>query len=186
MGNVRTGTKAELIVFLAGQDDSERLYDLTDHKEKRRLNQNSYYWKLLGLVAQKIHMGRTELHNRMLREYGLIWFDEDGQMTIKYKPDTEDAERMMMGMEKLHWAATSKTRTDKNGEIWRRWVLLLPSHLMTVKEFSALTDGMVQEAQQLGIETLTPRELEEIRQYELQNEARKSNRHTLEGENQGG
>lgn len=176
-----TGTKEEVIVFLVGQV-GETVYDLTEHKEKRRLTQNAYYWTLLGKAAQKLRMSRSEVHNRMLMEHGQIWLDDDGSAVFVYKPDTAEARETMLRSNVLHWGETSKTRTAKNGQEYRRWVLLLPSHLMTVEEFSALTDGMVQEAKQLGIETLTPRELEEIRTYELQKQKGKSNGHTDESQ----
>lgn len=173
---MRTGTKKELIVWLLSLPDDDQVYEITKKRQGRRLTQNAYYWQLVTQIADKIHLGKPETHNRMLRAYGRPWLTGGKAVTI-YRPDTDETEREMLGSETLHWAPTSKTKGG-NGGLFRRWVLLLPSHLMTVEEMSVLIDGAVQEAKQLDIETLTPRELEELRNYEIQKQTSKGDGHT--------
>lgn len=164
---MRTGTKNELIVWLLSLPDDGQVYEIQKKRQARRLTQNAYYWQLIEKIAAKIHLPKPEVHNRMLRSYGKIW-TQGGKTVSIYRPDDEETERLMAREETLHWAPTSKTLT-KDGKTFRRWVLLLHSHLMTVEEMSELIEGAVQEARQLDIETLTPRELEELKQYAQKN-----------------
>lgn len=180
MQKEKKGRKNDLILWLVGQPDDETIYEVKEKKEGRTLTQNSYYWKLISLISAKLHMSETECHNRMLREYGKPWYDEDDQITVKYKPDTEEEFKKMMRTDVYHWAQTTKTKTGKDGTIYRRWVLLLPSHLMNTEEMSVLVDGAVQEAKQLGIETLPPHKLQEIRRRDEERE-NKGHRDSAEG-----
>lgn len=172
------GKPNELIVFLANAP--QKTYELKEHREKRTLTQNAYYWKLLTQVADRMRMSKTEAHNRMMRDYGRVW--EYGLGV--WRKDGAGTDRAMLRDEILHFKPTSKTM-EKDGIQYRQWILLKPSHLMTTEEMSVLVNGLVQEAQSLDIETLTPRELEEIRQYEIQKQTRKSDRHTKSGKAEG-
>jgi hypothetical protein len=54
--------------------------------------------------------------------------------------------------------------------------MLKGSHDLNTTEMAELLDGLIQEARQLDIETMTPAELERLRAYEAQKN--QSNRHT--------
>lgn len=173
----RTGTKADLIMFLAGLEDGDQLYDLKDHREGRRLTQNNYYWQLVNKIADQLRMSKPECHNRLMREYGRPWIVANKAVFV-YRPDTDETDEIMLQQEKLHFAPTDKTKTAKDGTVYRRWVLLQPTHVMDTEQMTILIDGAVQEAKQLGIETLTPDQLKEMYLHALQNEKSKRNGHT--------
>lgn len=165
-----TGTKEQIVVFLMGQEDKKKLWDLEEHKEKRRLTQNAYYWLLVGKVAAKTHIHSTEIHNRNLRDLGLVE-RMNGSVIPVYIPDTDEAEKNALLSETFHIKPTSQTKEGKDGT-YRCYVLLRGSSDMNVEEFSALTDLIIQEAQSQGIETLPPNELAHMRELERQAEAR--------------
>lgn len=161
----------ELIMFLAGQKQ-DSLWDLQDHKEKRSLTQNAYYWALAGKVAKKsIRYGTNinEIHNRNLRELGLREYINDQPIVI-YIPDTEEAEKATLNAESYHVKPTSQTKEGKDGTMFRCYVMLRGSHSFNTEEMSALVDLMIQEAEAVGIETLTPIELAQMREWEKQHE----------------
>ena len=54
------------------------------------------------------------------------------------------------------------TRTE-GGVAFNCYIVFKQTHLMDSKEMSRLIEGTVQEAQNLGIETLTPDELERLK-----------------------
>ena len=164
----------EMIMFLAGQPQ-DSVWDLTEHKEKRSLSQNAYYWKLAGEVAKKsIKFGANinEIHNRNLRELGLREYINDQPLCI-YIPDTEEAEKTALNAESYHLKPTSQTKAGKDGTMFRCYVMLRGSHSFNTEEMSALVDLMVQEAKAVGVQTLTPIELAHIRQLEEQAERSK-------------
>lgn len=161
----------ELIMFLAGQSQ-EKLFDLEEHKEKRSLTQNAYYWALAGKVVKKsIKFGTNinELHNRNLRELGLREYVND-QPIVLYLPDTEEAEKATLNAESYHVKPTSQTKLGKDGTLFRCYVMLRGSHSFNSEEMSALVDLMIQEAEAVGVETITPRELAQMREWEKQHE----------------
>lgn len=165
-----TGNSQEVVLYLMGQQDKEKQWDLTEHKEKRRLTQNAYYWALVGKVAQKTHISSAEIHNRNLRDLGLVE-RMNGALVPVYIPDTEEAEKTALESETFHIKPTSQVKQGKDGT-YRCYVLLRGSSDMNVSEFSALTDLIIQEAQAQGIETLPPNELAHMRELERQAEAR--------------
>lgn len=165
----------EMIMFLAGQPQ-DSVWDLTEHKERRSLNQNNYYWKLAGEVVKKtIKFGANinEIHNRNLREIGLREYINDQPLCI-YLPDTEEAEKTALNAESYHIKPTSQTKAGKDGTMFRCYVMLRGSHSFNVDEMSALVDLMVQEAKSVGVETLTPIELAQMREWERSNNAERA------------
>ena len=161
-----TGTAAQLVLMLAKIADADsRIYDVIEHKEKRSLNQNSYYWKLLSQVADKLRMSKSCLHNNMLRHYGQRMMIDDKCVYVPI-PDTDEAENTALESETVHLKPTSSITTGKDGVTYRYYVMLRGSHEYNTYEMSVLVEGIVQEARQLGIETLTPAELEDMRRLE--------------------
>lgn len=171
-----TKDTSEMIMFLASQP-RETVWDLTEHKEHRSLSQNNYYWQLAGQVAKKtVKFGANinEIHNRNLRELGIREYINDKPICV-YIPDTEEAEKATLNAETYHIKPTSQIKEGKDGQIFRCYVMLRGSSSFSVEEMTALVNLMVQEAEQVGVETITPQELEHIRQLELRNERRKTN-----------
>lgn len=169
-----TKSTSELIIYLATQPP-EKEWDLSEHKEKRSRSQNNYYWELCGKVAKKtIKFGANVniIHNRNLRELGYREYINDQPVCV-YIPDTDEAEKAALNAETYHIKPTSQTREGKNGEMFRCYVMLRGSHTFNVSEMSALVDLMVQEAKSVGVETLTPQELEHMRELEKQAERKK-------------
>lgn len=163
----QTKTTKELMMFLMEQPLDTK-WDIAEHKEKRSRNQNSYYWELAGKVATKttkFGANINEIHNRNLRALGLREYVNEQPVCV-YIPDTEEAEKTALNAESYHIKPTSQTREGKGGQTFRCYVMLRGSHTFNTSEMSALVDLMVQEAESVGVETLTPQELEKIRQAE--------------------
>lgn len=168
-----TGTARELVFKLARvADEDDRVFDLVIHREKRSLTSNGYYWQLLSKVADKHRISKSHLHNDMLRHYGQPMII-DGKPVCVMLPDTDETEKTAWESDTLHLKPTSATITGENGITYRQWKMLRGSSTFDSSEMAVLISGIVQEAQQLGIETLTPRELEEMRMLEQQAEERK-------------
>lgn len=169
---IATGTAKDLVFMLARIED-EKIYDVVPHRQKRSLNQNAYYWQLLSKVADKLRISKSKLHNDMLRHFGQR-MEVDGKPVVVYLPDTEDAENTAMESDTVHLKQTSSTLEGNNGITYRAYVMMRGSHEYISSEMAVLVSGIVQEAKQLGIETLTPMELEQMRMYEQQLEERKN------------
>lgn len=167
------GTALKIITALLPERDSDKLYDLTEHKEKRTLSQNAIYWQMLGKVADKLKLPKPVLHNMMLREYSnpMLFGDKAARTLL---PDTDEAEETALKSDTVHLRPTSQVRTLGDGITYRTYVVLKGSSDMDTKEMSVLVDGIMEEAKAQGIDTISPAELERIRQIELQREKSKS------------
>ena len=159
-----TGTASEIVSYLMGQD-REKVWDIEEHKDKRSLRQNAYYWQLITKVAAKLRISTSRLHNLMLR-------DADRPLVIGGKvqfvsiPDTDEAEEDALESTTFHVQPTSKTTVGEKGTVFRWYRMLRGSHDMNTEEFSFLVDLLIEEAKQQGIETITPAELARMRELE--------------------
>ena len=134
-------------------------YDITIKKRsKRSLNANNYHWQLCEQMAKALKVSKYEMHNHLMMRYGTDWLDEDGNQIYVLMKDND----RYLQKETEHYRPTDAIE-DRHGRIYRWFVLLLPSHLMTTKQMSELIDGTVSEAQEMGIETRTPDEIERIK-----------------------
>ena len=144
-------------------------WDIKEHKERRTLSQNAYYWKLITEVAKKQRHSVPYIHNTELRAARYArWFDDE--LVLVGIPDTDDAEAQVMEQMEYHLAPTNRREGDK-----RIYVMLRGSSEFNTAEMSHLLDLLIQDAQALGIETMTPAELAQIRAYEQKREDARKN-----------
>ena len=163
-----TGTALDIVAFLMSDAaDKKAVYDLTLHQEKKRrtLSQNAYYWQLLEKIAVKSHESKAKIHNINLRHLGLVLRIEDRPVYILL-PDSEKAENEALNAITYHLAPRKETKVGTDGKTYRWYVMLRGSSEMNVEEMSALVDLAVQDAAGLGIEVLSPDELENMRRLE--------------------
>lgn len=138
--------------------------EITQHREHRSLRQNAYYRELLDRVAGALKIGRNELHNMMLRDYGqplLI----DGRELLVLFPDDDQTARELLHSEDIHVQRTNDPVEYKDGKplAWYRW--LRGSRTYDTAEMARLIDGLVEVAHDIGVETLTRDELERMKAY---------------------
>ena len=127
---------------------------IKEYKEGRSDRANRYFHKLCDMIAKVQGLSLIEVKNQMISDYG--YRDEDMQdIIIK---DSIDWRRI----EKLHLQPTSATRVMDNGILYRVYYVMRGSHTYDTKEMSVLIDGTVQEAKQLGIETLDDIEIKRL------------------------
>jgi len=177
------GKANDLVLFLMGAD-RDTLWDLTEHKEKRSLSQNAYYWVLLGKVAQKIGISASEIHNLNLRELGLVLRVNESLVPI-YLPDDDKTEKSVLHAETYHLKPTSQVKEGKDGKPFRCYVMLRGSSTFNVEEMAALLSLMVQDAKAQGIETMTPEELAHMKEVEKNAQAHKSGSNNSKGKAKG-
>ena len=67
-------------------------------------------------------------------------------------------------------------KTMDNGVLYRVYLVIRGSSTYNTREMSVLVDGIIQEAKQQGIETMTPADLAELRRIEQEREDRKNGR----------
>lgn len=127
------------------------------HRQKRSLNANSYLRVLEGKIADALGADKNEIHNDMLARYGQYMKDKDGNIVFcLYRADID-----YRGLETPHLKPTGKTE-DRNGVMYSWFVEMKPSHEYNTKEMAKLIDGVISEAKELDIETVTPDEVKRM------------------------
>lgn len=146
---------AEKAERLIDKVKADRDYNIEIKDSSRRsLNANSYHWVLVTKIAEATNTSNAEIHNQLLADYGEDWLDDSGQRTYVMMKDDDSYRRM----ETMHYRPTDHTE-DRNGVLYRWFVLLLPSHLMSRPQMQRLIQGTISEAAALGIDTRTPEEI---------------------------
>lgn len=179
-----TGTAEQIAVWLMRQETTGKLFDITEHKEKRSLSQNAYYWRLLSVLARKLRVSNARLHNLMLRDCACPYII-GGKVAMQPIPDTDEAENDVLEAEAFHLKPSSGIITGNDGAIFRWYVVLRGSSTFNVEEMSRLLDRLIEECRQQGIETLSPDEIERMRQYERNQEQKKAQKDAGIGDNAG-
>lgn len=129
------------------------------HRKKRSLDANAYFHVLLGKIADSlpVPISKARCKNILISRYGQQEFMDDGQQVIL---KTNIGIDKMLEQEFLHcFPCGSKV---ENGTEVVFYKVFRGSHTYDTKEMSILIDGTVQEAKELGIETMPPAELERM------------------------
>lgn len=141
------GTVKELIPKMLNLDENKE-YEIKEYKHKRSLNANAYYWVLVNKIADALNQSKEFIHMCMLKQYGQRYWicvpaDTPVESLIKYYE--QDGIR-------------------KQGDrLFKTYNVYKPSSEMNTYEMSKLIDGTVEEAQSIGIETMTPDELAHLK-----------------------
>ena len=143
------GKPIQIIQFLYNQD-KDTLFEIKEHKEKRSLSQNAYAWKLITEIGNILRKSKEEIYLQMLKDYGQ---SDIVVMLSKVNPH---------GYFKYY----EKVRDIKmNGNYFSQWRIYKGSSEFDTREMSIFIDGIIQECQSLGIETMTPDEIKLLDLY---------------------
>jgi hypothetical protein len=145
--------KVQKILIELMQDLSSGIaYDceIKRHREKRSLNANNYSWQLQTEIAKATNRSLTDIHNQMVLDYGVV------EVYSILKTAFESAKRMFDYFEVLGEGVV-------NGKEFVHVKAGIGTHNYNSKEMARFIDGVVQEAKNLGIETMTPNELARLK-----------------------
>ena len=117
-------------------------------RKKRSLDANAYFWVLVGKIADKLRASKDEIYFEMLKKYG-----QSITVTVRAGLDLSRAGFKYYELFKDGISA---------GKPFEAYRVFIGSSQYDTREMSVLIDGVVQEAKELGIETLTQLELAEI------------------------
>ena len=165
-----------LITFQSNEDISQgyenlkavELLDVTadKHKKKRSLDANAYFHVLVGKIADAMRISKPRCKNILVGRYGQVeYIKDDIPAVIK----TNISVSQMLEQETLHVMPCGVEVQD--GKEINFFRIYRGTHTYDTREMSILIDGTVQEAKELGIETMTPSEIERMK---LAWQARKS------------
>lgn len=122
--------------------------DIDKYREKRSLNANNYAWKLITEIGNATLRGKEEVYLEMLKEYGqsemfsvLAHINVNGY--FKYYEEAGES--------------------SLKGELFKHYKVYKGSSEFDTREMSIFIDGIVYEAEELGIQTMTPNEIARLK-----------------------
>ena len=120
---------------------------MTKFRKKRSLDSNAYCWVLCTKIAEVAESSKDEIYEEMLQKYGYLYQDDEGYITVTVKSEVD--------MSKIdgHW------KFYKSNGKFSSYMMIKGSSQYDSAEMAKFIDHIVQEAKELGIETLTPDEL---------------------------
>lgn len=145
------GTPNQLIRWLLDKPQ-DKTYEVKQKRKKRSLDQNGLYWALVTEIANVMRLSKNEVHNIMLRRYGQPAAIEGRLVTVTI-PDTDKAAKETLLEEYYHVKPTSQVKLGTKNTLFRTYILLRGSSTYDSREMSILIDGVIDEAQAIGIET---------------------------------
>lgn len=125
-------------------------YEITKAKAKRSLKANSYAWSIIGKIADVLRISKEEVYFDMLKQYG-----QGGAISVQ--------EKFADNFKRTYKYYESLGKSELKGKTFEHFRFWVGSSEYNTQEMSILIDGIVQEAKNLGIETLPPIELERLK-----------------------
>lgn len=131
--------------------DNKKLLDveIKPHRERRSLDANAYLWVLIGKIAEVLRTDKDAVYLTMLKRYGQYTY-----IIVK----KEAVDKMVAS-----WRLVEEVGQTKDGNGVQMLAYFGSSTYSTV-EMARLIDGVVSEAKELGIETMTPSEIAAIKE----------------------
>ena len=142
-----TGTPNQIINYLLEQDKN-KLFDISEHHEKRSLNANAYMWALIGKMGDALRLSKEEIYFQMLKDYGQ---SEVISLLSEINVDGYFKYYEVIGESEL------------KGKLFKHLKIYKGSSEYDTREMSILLDGVIREAESVGIETMTPTEIERLK-----------------------
>lgn len=146
------GKPEELVRWLFNQD-KEKVFEIKEHKLKRSLNANAYCWVLMNKIADAIKSTKEEVYREYIKNKGifrLITMNKEATNTF-----------IKVWQEKgLGWICdASESKYEGMVDV----VAYYGTSSYNTKQMANFIDYVVDEAKNLGIETLPPDEIERLK-----------------------
>lgn len=138
-------------------NDIEVVVIIKQKFNKRSIAANNYAWKLIELIANELRASKEELYIKMLKLYGQIAEDEDGNKLIFSVQSNVNVEKLYKYVEIIGYG-------EVNGKEFTHYKALKGSSEFNSREMSIFIDGIISEAKELGIETLSPEEVARMKE----------------------
>ena len=144
-----TGTVEKIVQWLFTQD-REKVFKIEEYKPKRSKSQNAYAWELITKIGDAVRKSKEEVYLDMLKHYGQ---SEIVSILSSINPNGYFKYYEVVGTGEV------------NGKNFTHYKLFKGSSEFDSKEMAIFIDGIIQEAEQLGIPTLTQEEIERMRLF---------------------
>lgn len=128
--------------------------ELKQHRVRRSLDSNSYLWILCQKISEVIRATKEEVYKKAIRDVGQFEL-------VPIKNEAVERWVEVWNGKGLGWFA--EVMEDSKLPGYKKVISYYGSSVYDQREMSVLVDNIVQEANGLGIETMTPDELARLK-----------------------
>lgn len=126
-----------------------------EYKEQRSKDANAYFHVLINKLARYFNLKDSEMKIKMNLQYGTIAKDSNGNSIGVKIPKGTDITQFY---EYAKWFG----ECEENGIKFDKYLFYKQTHTLDTKEMSQLINGVVQECQDVGIETKSKAEIDSL------------------------
>ena len=141
------GKADEVIKWLLSQD-REKTFEVKPYHPKRSLNANAFCWHLCNEMANVLRTSKDEVYQEMLKRYG--------QSRVISVLSEIDISRFVKYYEEIG-------KGHVEGKEFTHYRCFIGSSEYDSREMAILIDGIVDEAKELGIDTLPTTAVERMK-----------------------
>lgn len=145
------GTQKQIITFLLEQE-KDKQFEIKQYKPKRSLDSNSYCWLLLGKLQEALKIPKEDIYRDLIKHIG-------SYEVLPIKNEALDKFRSAWSKNGIGWI--TETIPSKL-EGFTNVLAYYGSSTYNTNEMSRLIDLIVQECEQLGIETKSEAEIKSL------------------------
>lgn len=138
------------------EPDKEYTISIERKRRKRSLDANAYCWVLIGKLSAKVGISPQEIYRQIIPDIG------ENYEIMPIRNDAVDRFREAWSKHGCGWL--TETLGDSKITGYTNIIAFYGSSVYDTRQMSRLIDLVVQECKLQGIETLTPRELEGLKE----------------------
>lgn len=131
--------------------------ELKEHRERRSLDANSYFWVLCGKLASKVGLSKEEVYRTLIKNVG------DNFEIVPIRNDAVDKWISNWESKGIGWVCDILGESKLDG--YTNIITYYGSSTYDTKQMSSLINLIVQDCKEQGIETMTPAELSLMLEY---------------------
>ena len=136
-------------------ENGKYVAELKEHRKKRSMNANNYFWQLADQIAEKLGREKEELYLEYVKRVGPF-------KDFTLSEDEAKTFRVAWAMLGTGWPTEQVDYSPSGREVIIR--AYYGSSQYNTRQMSRLIDMAVADAKDLGIEVLTPLELERMKE----------------------
>lgn len=152
----------ELMNILPGLKEKPYICEIKPYRKRRSLDANAYFHVLIDKIAKATKRSAVDIKTQLVFDYGAIARDKNGiKVGFEAREDVPITQF-------FKYAKPFDEEVKKNKR-FIKYIIYKETHTLDSAEMALLIDGTIEEAKQLGIETLTPVEIENLKGYKKEN-----------------
>lgn len=144
-------TEKSILRQLEGlKDDIELSVQVKEYRKKRSLSQNAYMWVLLDEIGKAVNRSKEDIYREIVKDYGVF-------EVLPLKDEAVKRFNHNWAKNGLGWFTEIIGKSKLKG--YTNLIVYYGSSTYDTKEMTRLLDAVINECQELGIQTMTLSEI---------------------------